>query len=351
MGINMDIIIKINPEILKLIAEIDEFKGKWTLLKNLKPKKLQSLQKTATIESVGSSTRIEGVKLTDPEINTLLSNIEIKSFSTRDEEKAAGYADAVKTIYDNYSNILFNENHIKQIHSILLKYSTKDMHHKGEYKKSHNHVEAFDPSGKSLGIVFETASPFDTPKLMKILIKTSTDLFNKNEYHPLLIISYFIVHFLNIHPFQDGNGRLSRIITTLLLLQNNYQYVMYSSLEHVIEENKDLYYQALRKSQKEIRNTNGHINDWTIFFLNCLKKQKDYLSKKIQIEQELDILPETKIKILELTKQQGKITNQQIVTLAGFNRNTVKVHLQKLVESKHLQKYGQGKGTYYMIIN
>lgn len=341
--------IDINSEMLKLIAEIDEFKGEWTFLKNIAPEKLNSLRKIATIESVGSSTRIEGAKLSDYEVDTLLSNIEIKSFKSRDEEEIAGYAKTINIIYENFNHIKFNENYIKQLHGFLLKYSAKDIHHKGKYKKVPNHVEAFDINGKSIGIIFKTASPFETPELMRHLMENTVQLFKQNIYHPLLITAYFIIHFLAIHPFQDGNGRLSRILTNLLLLQNGYQYIQYSSLEHIIEENKDKYYQALRKSQKKNRSDKEDITDWIIFFINCLKKQKDNLLKKIHVEYKLDALPEISNKILQLVKEHGKMTNQKIVAVTGFNRNTVKVHLKKLVQSQYLKKYGQGKGIYYTL--
>ncbi len=354
MGIFMDnnkkkINIKISPEILKLIAEIDEFKGQWLSLGKIAAEKLKALNKIAAIESIGSSTRIEGVKLSDAEIEALLSNIEIKSFRSRDEEEVVGYAEVLKIISESYNDMPFTENYIKQLHSILLKYSSKDEHHKGEYKKVENHVEAFDEKGKSLGVVFQTASPFETPGLMKELIEQTDLLFSENKFHPLLVISYFNIHFLAIHPFQDGNGRLSRILTNLLLLKNDYTYIAYTSLEHIIEENKDKYYIALRKSQKNIRKKNEDISIWTIFFLECMKKQKDILKTKIIKEQKLDILPEISEKIIQFAKEYGKITNAKIAALLGYNRNTIKIHLKNLVHSNHLEKFGKGKGTYYTL--
>ena len=155
--------ITITPEILKLIADIDEFKGRWKVIETLAPEKLTSLQRIATIESVGSSTRIEGAKLSDAEVGKLLSGLRSESFASRDEEEVAGYADAMEMIFEGYEVITATENHIKQLHGVLLKYSSKDQDHRGEYKKVTNHVEAFGPDGKSLGVVFETATPFETP--------------------------------------------------------------------------------------------------------------------------------------------------------------------------------------------
>ena len=151
---------------LKLIARIDEFKGKWQALTSLAPEQLSALRKVATVESIASSTRIEGVKLSDREVEELLSGLKTKGLHSRDEEEVAGYAECMETLFRSYDDIAFDENHIKQLHQILLKYSSKDLRHRGEYKKLNNHVEAFDQTGKSVGVIFETASPFDTPRKM-----------------------------------------------------------------------------------------------------------------------------------------------------------------------------------------
>jgi Fic family protein len=225
----------IEPEMLDLIAELDEFEGAWRALSTLAPKRLSALRRVATIESIGSSTRIEGSKLSDRDVEKMLSNVEVRSFETRDEQEVAGYAGVMETIFASWSVLPLTENHVRQLHRDLLRYSTKDERHRGEYKKLDNHVEAFDSNGKSVGIVFQTASPFDTPRLMVELIEWTTEALSNRTLHPLLIIAVFVVVFLEIHPFQDGNGRLSRTLTTLLLLRAGYAYVPYSSLESVIE--------------------------------------------------------------------------------------------------------------------
>ena len=148
----------------------------------------------------------------------------------------------METVFAAWQDIPINENHIKQLHRDLLRYSEKDDRHRGEYKKMSNSVAAFDEDGKQIGIVFETATPFDTPRLMAELVAWLAEARDLRRLHPLLIVAVFIVVFLEIHPFQDGNGRLSRILTTLLLLQAGYAYVPYSSLESVIENSKEGYY-------------------------------------------------------------------------------------------------------------
>src|SRR5579859_3944565 len=163
--------LQITPEILALIAEIDEFKGAWRAFGTLAPERLSALRRVATIESIGSSTRIEGSKLSDREVEQLLSRLELKSFASRDEQEVAGYAEVMELIFRSWQDITITENHIKQLHRDLLQFSEKDGHHRGEYKKTSNSVAAFDEDGKQIGIVFETASPFDTPRLMTELIE------------------------------------------------------------------------------------------------------------------------------------------------------------------------------------
>ena len=342
--------IQITSPILSLIAEIDEFKGAWRAIGQLAPEQLTSLKRVATIESIGSSTRIEGSKLSNQEVEALLSNLEIKKFTTRDEQEVAGYAEIMNMVFQHYTDIHLTENYIKQLHRDLLQYSEKDQRHRGEYKKHTNHVEAFDAEGKSLGIVFETASPFDTAFRMEELVAWANEAINKKTLHPLLITSVFIVVFLAIHPFQDGNGRLSRVLTTYLLLCFGYAYVPYSSLESVVENNKEGYYLSLRKTQGTVKEENPDWQPWIIFFLNALKQQKHKLEIKVEREKLLlGQLPELSLKILELTKSRGRLTISDVVVLTNANRNTSKKHLENLVETNQLVKYGIGKGTWYAI--
>jgi Fic family protein len=343
--------LQITPEILSIIAEIDEFKGAWKALGQIAPEQLISLKRIATIESIGSSTRIEGNQLSDKEVELLLSNLEIKRFATRDEQEVAGYAQVMNLIFQHYATTPFTENYIKQFHRDLLQYSEKDNWHRGNYKTSTNKVVAFDADGKSLGVVFETATPFDTPFLMEELVNWTRDAIENKRLHPLLIISIFKVVFLAIHPFQDGNGRLSRILTTYLLLSTGYAYVPYSSLEAVIENSKEGYYLALRQTQGTLKSDTPGWQPWLLFFLKALQQQKSRLQIKIEREHLLlASLPELSLNILEFAKTRGRITISEIVVLTGANRNTVKKHLENLVKTKHLQKYGVSKGAWYAFV-
>lgn len=340
----------ITPEILRLIAAIDEFKGAWRALGTLAPDRLSALRRVATIESIGSSTRIEGSKMSDREVEKLLANLEIKSFETRDEQEVAGYADLMDLVFSSWQDIPFNENHIKQLHQTLLRHSDKDARHRGGYKTNSNSVAAFDENGVQIGIVFETASPFDTPRLMTELTAWVTQERDKGQLHPLLIIAVFVVVFLEIHPFQDGNGRLSRVLTTLLLIQAGYAYVPYSSLESVIEVNKEAYYLALRQTQGTIRTQLPDWQPWLVFFLRSLAEQVRRLEKKVAREKiVLASLPELSLKIVEFAREHGRITMGEAIRLTGTSRNTLKQHLRNLVESNHLNQHGSGRGVWYQL--
>ena len=356
MGVNGCIIggmlrtdtLQITPEILSLIARIDEFKGAWRALGTLAPERLSALRRVATIESIGSSTRIEGSKLTDREVARLLSNLAIQSFDTRDEQEVAGYAELMDMVFGSWQDIPFNENHIKQLHQALLRHSEKDARHRGQYKTHSNSVAAFDKDGTRIGIVFETATPFDTPKLMAELASWVNEERDQKHLHPLLIIAIFVVVFLEIHPFQDGNGRLSRVLTTLLLMQAGYAYVPYSSLESVIELNKEAYYLALRQTQGTIRTAAPNWQPWLVFFLRSLAEQVRRLEKKIEQEKlVLATMPELSLRIVEFAREHGRVTMMDAIKLTGSNRNTLKLHVRALTKRGHLEQHGSGRGVWY----
>ena len=342
--------LKITNTMLSLIAEIDEFKGAWRALGTLSPERLSALRHVATIESIGSSTRIEGSKLSDREVEKLLSNLEIQSFETRDEQEVAGYAGVMETIFQAWQDIPITENHIKQLHRDLLVHSQKDERHRGYYKTNSNNVAAFDETGKQIGIVFETATPFDTPRLMEELVTWTRTAFEEKLLHPLIVTGIFIVVFLEIHPFQDGNGRLSRILTTLLLLRAGYAYVPYSSLESIVEKNKEGYYLALRQTQTTIRTDNPNWEPWLSFFLRTMQQQVKVLHKKVEREKiVLSTLPELSVQILEYAREHGRVTMSDAITITGSNRNTIKEHFRSLTKKGHLNMRGKGRGVWYSL--
>ncbi len=340
----------ITQEILGFIAEIDEFKGAWRALGTLAPERLNALRHVATIESIGSSTRIEGSNLSDRDIEKLLSNLQISHFETRDEQEVAGYAEVMELVFSSWEAINLTENHIQQLHRDLLKYSEKDTRHRGKYKTSPNNVAAFNEAGKQVGIVFETATPFDTPALMHDITLWTNEALEKKLLHPLLVIGIFVVFFLAIHPFQDGNGRLSRVITTLLLLRAGYAYVPYSSLESIIEKSKEGYYLALRQTQSTIRTETPDWQPWMIYFLRILLNQGQNLAKKVEREKIiLSSLPELSLKILDHARQHGRVTMADMIKITGISRNTLKEHFRALLEKNYLTLHGKGRGSWYQL--
>ncbi|GGD07811.1 Fic family protein [Aquisalinus flavus] len=343
----------LTSELVKLIAEVDEFKGRWQALKTLSPDRLNALRKVAAVESIGSSTRIEGAKLTDVQVETLLSNLEKTSFLTRDEQEVAGYAEAMDMVFEAYADMRITENHIRQLHQVLLRHSTKDERHRGSYKTLANNVVAFDADGKEIGVVFETATPFDTPREMEELVAWTNKAIAEESHHPLLIIAVFIVTFLAIHPFQDGNGRLSRVLTTLLLMRAGYAYVPFASLESVVEANKDFYYKALRRTQTTLKTDNPDWMPWTGFFLRSLKKQKDTLEARIEKESggsdSDDDLPEISVQVIALLRKEGRQTPSQLARAIGANKNTLKVRLRELVEAGRIKRHGKARATWYSL--
>ena len=331
-----------------LLSEIDEFKGAWRALGTLAPERLLALRRVATIESIGSSTRIEGSQLSDREVEQLLSKLDIKKFDTRDEQEVAGYAETMDTVFHSYADIPITENHLKQLHRDLLRYSYKDERHRGDYKKLSNNVVALDADGKMIGVVFETASPFDTPRRMNELVAWLKDVRELGRLHPLLIVAIFIVTFLEIHPFQDGNGRLSRILTTLLLLQAGYIYVPYSSLESVIEHNKEAYYVALRKTQQSLKSDAPDWKPWVLFFMRAMQQQKRRLSAKVEKEKiALVTMSVLAIQILDYVRDHGRVTTRDMVRFAGASPNTLKTVFRTLVSKGLLVRNGGGRSTWY----
>jgi Fic family protein len=340
--------LKITPELLRLISEVDEFKGSWNALNTQSPERLEALRHVATIESIGSSTRIEGSKLSDTDIEALLSNSVSKSFESRDEQEVAGYAEVMDTIFENFDEIPLTENYVKQMHAMLLRHSNKDDRHRGEYKTQSNHIEAFDTNGKSLGVIFEATSPFDTPREMQDLILWTRESLSDAAYHPLIVTAIFNVTFLAIHPFQDGNGRLSRVLISLLLLKAGYSYIPYSSLESIVEKNKDAYYLALQRTQKTIKSDKIDWLPWLQFFLTCLKRQKDHLQIKTDAVGDYAHLSHESMLIMQYVDRNKRITlaeaERVITTIA---KPTIKKRLYHLVDSKLLVIHGKARGTWY----
>lgn len=335
-------------EILRLIASIDEFKGEWRVVESIEPERLTSLRRVATIESIGSSTRIEGAKLSDREVEALLGKLQSESFRSRDEEEVAGYAYVMETIQASWADMPVTEGIVLQLHRDLLRYSTKDQRHRGGWKTLPNHVAAVDPDGRQIGIVFETATPFDTPRLMQELFEWLAREEHNSTLHPLLRIAVFNVVFLAIHPFQDGNGRLSRVLTNLLLLRSGYSFVSFSSLESVIEHNKEAYYLALRRTQTTLDSDDADREPWILFFLRSMLTQVNRLREKLgsRIGQPTSLSPLAE-RLAALLRERGAVSVAEAVEATGANRHTLKDKFGELVETGVAELHGKGRGAHY----
>ena len=341
--------IHITPELLNSIAKMDEFKGRWGALGTLASDRLLALRRIATLESIGSSMRMAGSTLSDQEVLHVLSQVDVKSFDSRDEQEVAGYAELMDLVYASWRDIPLSENHIKLLHQILMRYSKKDIRHRGQYKTDINPVSFLDEHGAQ-GISFQTATPFETPRLMTELVLWVQTEREAGRLHPLLIIGLFTAAFLEIHPFQEGNGRLSRVLTTLLLLQAGYTYVPYCSLDSILEHRQEAYDAALRQTIGTFRSEVPHWQPWLLFFLGSLTEQTCRLEKKIEEERCLvSSLPELSLKLVEFTRDHGRMTMAAAMKLTGISRNTLKQHVRKLVRQGYLQQHGAGRGVWYDI--
>ena len=333
--------------IWKLLNQIDEIKGRWVGGATLNPQALGRLKKSTLITSTGASTRIEGAKLSDEDIEKMMRGLTMQKFSNRDKQEVRGYYELLDNVFNSWKHIPFSESTIQHFHKELLKYVDKDKLHRGEYKKVENKVRMVNDAGKSIGILFDTTPSFLTPKKMLELMEWVKENLETKEFHPILVIGNFLVEFLNIHPFQDGNGRISRILTNLLLLKYGYPYMPYVSHEKLIEDNKADYYVALRRSQKTIKKENGDITEWLEFLLKILLEQA---------KQALDLLSKENIEILLSPKQLivwkyielvSEATPGEISKATKVTRPTVSQALSVLLRLKKIQRIGQGRTTRY----
>ena len=334
-------------EIWSKIAQIDELKGQWIAGAQLSPQVLGRLKRSVLITSTGASTRIEGARLSDEDVEKLMRGIDIQKFTDRDKQEVKGYFELLGNIFDAWKSIKFSENTIKHFHKELLKYVKKDELHRGDYKKHENKVRMIDSAGKSIGVLFDTTPAYLTLKEMQELVEWTQGALEEKKYHPLLIIGNFIVEFLQIHPFQDGNGRVSRVLTNLLLLKQGYLYMPYVSHEKIVEDNKPDYYLALRQSQKTFKTEKEDTTPWLDFFLTIFLKQSkmaiDLLSKE-NIEKLLSV---KQLAVWEYLQKINEATTGEIVENTKIARPTVKQALDKLLRLKNIERIGLGRSARY----
>jgi Uncharacterized conserved protein len=335
--------LNIDWKLINLISVIDRFDSQWTAIERREGQSLKHLKSIATVRSVGASNRIEGNRMTNEEIDVLLKNIDITKLTDRDLQEVVGYFDVLDLISENYKNITVTENNIKSLHNSLMKYSTKDEWHKGDYKQHSNAVEATFVDGTRQTIFQTTEAGFATEGAVKQLIDWYD---SEREVHSLIKIAAFVYDFLSIHPFQDGNGRLSRLLSTLLLLRNGYKWIQYVSFEHEIESRKSEYYQALRACQ--VQRPNEDITVWIIFFLNALRNIQTQLMKKLeQSGAETQLSPREKA-ILTIIQNYSGLKSGEIAEKLAIPNPTIKRILFDLQSKGMIEKQGHGRATVYL---
>lgn len=341
--------IKLSQEILTKIARIDQFNGLWLGKSQFSPQIISRLKSWVIITSTGASTRIEGSKMSDEEISKFLRGLKINPPKNRDEQEVAGYADLLGRIFDNWKVLKLSENWILQFHKILLNYSEKDKAHVGKYKMANNTVVMFDKNGKQI-VLFKPSPSYMVKTEMYEIIEWTNKQFIDQKYHPLLIIANFIFEFLAIHPFMDGNGRMSRALTNLLLLKSGYGYIPYISLDEIIEESKTDYYLSLRATQKNHKTKNEDVTPWLIYFLNVLGEQTLRARNLIENNQPEKLLSEKQTEILKLFNDKDELTVAKINNLLNSKIPlvTIKQALSRLVFQKLIERIGQGRGTRYI---
>lgn len=330
-----------------LLNQIDELKGQWTGGAQLNPQALGRLKRSVLVTSTGASTRIEGSKLSDDEVEKLMKGLSLQKLADRDKQEVRGYYELLSNVFNSWQNIPFTESTIKHLHKELLKYTKKDQRHRGNYKATENKVEMIDKSGEAVGVLFDTTPAYLTPKAMEELVSWVNEEFTLKETHPLFVVSNFIVEFLKIHPFQDGNGRLARILTNLLMLQHGYNYVPYASHEKLIEDNKADYYLALRQSQKTFGSDKEDISAWTKFFLRVSFAQAEQAIILLSAENIEKLLSPKQLLVWNYLGKITEATPGEISKETKVARPTVSQALSRLLQLKKIERLGQGRTTRY----
>lgn len=329
------------------INKIDELKGHWISGAKLSPQVLGRLKKSVLVTSTGASTRIEGARLSDEDIEKIMRGLSVQKFAERDVQEVQGYYELLQNIFESWKSIKFNESTIKHLHKELLKYVEKDTRHRGEYKKQENKVQMLDEAGNSLGVLFDTTDAYLTPKEMQELTAWTMTALENNTYHPLLVISNFLVEFLNIHPFLDGNGRLSRIITNLLLLKSGYEYMPYISHEKLVEGNKPEYYIALRRSQKTIKQKKEDVTAWINFFLDIFLEQSQMAVELLSKENIEKLLSPKQLAVWKYLNTVTEATPGEISKATKVARPTINQAVDKLLRLNKVERIGLGRTTRY----
>ncbi len=338
----------ITAGMLRAVGTVDEFKGRWSRPGILPPERLAALKRIATIESVGSSIRIDGAAMDDRGVERLLFGPQARAFASRDEQEAAGYADALEMVTTSWPDIGLTEHHARLLHGFLLRHAERDARHRGRLRSQPLPQDVFlEPAPESVAASPADAAPDPSRRLAALLADAAADL-DGDRVHPLLAIAAVTGGILAIQPFQDGNGRLSRLFATLLLLKHGYAYATCCALDRVFEDERAAYELAARRLREVGAAPAGAALDaWTAFFLDCLARQVATLAERIDQELRMAPLPPLSETIFAAVRAHGRVTVRAATALTGANRNTVKAHLQRLVAEGRLARRGQRKGSWY----
>ena len=335
-----------------LLAEIDTLKNNMTFTSILLPQMLQRLTTSVIVTSSGSSNRIEGNTLTDVQIEVLYKNMRIKKWKTRDEQEVVGYLETLEKVFQHYNDIPIRESSLLQLHHDMLVHCDKDQSHKGQYKVGSNRVEMKDHTGNVIGVVFDPTPPYLVKKEIHELVDWYNWALETKAKHPLLIMANFIFEYLAIHPFQDGNGRTSRLLTNLMLLQNGYRFTSLVSHERIIEDRKAEYYLALNQTQKTWKTEEEDITPWLLFFLGVMQTQSQQAMALLEGDT-IDHLLSEKQMILWQWAQEIKrpFSRSDAMDALDFPARTVESIIKKLVDLKRLERFGQGNATRYRLLS
>jgi len=331
------------------IARIEKLQGQWITGAKLSPQVLGRLKKSVLITSTGASTRIEGARLSDEDIEKLMRGINIQKFRDRDKQEVKGYYELLENVFNSWKSLQLSENSLQHFHGEMLKYVEKDTIHRGTYKKRENKVHMIDEAGTSMGVLFDTTDAFLTPKEMQELVEWTLQALKEKKFHPLLVIGNFVVEFLQIHPFQDGNGRLSRIVTNLLLLRTGYEYMPYVSHEKLIEDNKPEYYIALRKTQNTFGTPKKKetIIPWFDFFCTILLQQSEMAIELLSKENIERLLTTKQLAVWDYIRKVKRATPLEISNKTKVAYPTVRQAINKLLRLQKIERVGEGRSTSY----
>lgn len=331
------------PEIVNMLSTLHEYKGKQELYIESKPDILTALLEVARIQSTKSSNKIEGIYTSDERLEAIVK--EKSAPRNRSEEEIAGYREVLATIHESYEFINARPNTILQLHRDLYAFSHSSVG--GNYKNSDNIIAETDNKGNKL-VRFSPVPAFQTSEAMESLCENFSDAITEGLYDPLLLIPMFVIDFLCIHPFNDGNGRMSRLLTLLLLYRSGYIVGKYVSVEMLIEKSKETYYEVLQESSDKWHESENNYLPFIRYYLGVTIKAYREFQDRVEHLQYRKLSKTERIKAV-FNKKVGKITKSEILSLCpDISQTTIERTLNDMLKNNYIEKIGQGKSTGYI---